>query len=92
MLLEKLLWGIEISLFLGGLSSGLDLRWGHHRGAMTEGITNIGEHTGDFIIAKMLKGDHRHSTRIVRAFHLYGAGHAVENQLGEAFAAAGYPL
>lgn len=92
MLLEKLLWGIEISLFLGDLSSGLDLRWGHHGGAMTEGITNIGEHPSDFIIAKMLEGDHRHSARIARAFHLYGAGHAVENQFGEAFAAAGYPL
>ena len=91
MLLEKLLGGIEVGLALGSPADGLNLSGGHHRSVVTEGVTNVGEHTSDFLIAKMLERNHRHSTWITPAFHLYGASHTMQHEFGEAFTAAGYP-
>lgn len=92
-LLLKLLRRPEAGFGLGGLTDGFDFGGADRRGAVAEGIANIGENGGHFLVVqKCAKLGHRNKARILFAPNFNGAVKPVEREFDKPFGVSIHPI
>lgn len=90
--LEEVGGGVEGGLGFGGFADGFDFGGGDDGGFVAEGVSDVGEDGGEFIVGELSEGGHGDLAGVFFAFDFDGAEEAVEGEFDEAVFAALDPL
>ena len=92
MLFEEVGGGIKALLGFCGHADFFDFGGGDDGGFVAEGVSDVGEDGGDFLVGELFEGGHGDLAGVLFSFDFDGAKQAVESDFDEAFFAALDPL
>ena len=92
MFLEQIGGGVEAGLIFGDLADFSYFGGSDHGGFVAEGVSDVGEDSGDFFVGELFEGGHGDLAGVFFAFDFDGAEEAVHGEFDEAIFAAIDPL